>query len=270
MITFSRIKRAIQARIYRFNRYKFDHVCWIKTVVYNWLWFGYEGLRKLPIWIYNDVQILSNSEIVIDGDMHSGMIKMGVWKPKANSKTRWINNSKVIFHGDTIIRGGTTLENTGVVEIGKNVLLSESSRVMCEQSITFGDNVSLGFESIAMDTDFHYVLNVRDMTVTDNKKAIYVGAGSWIAGYSKIMKGTILPPGSIVASSSMVNMDYSKEPPNTIFAGTPAKPIKTGYRRIHNIVEEWNLYQYFLSHDDKYHVETVDIERYCTDNFHKK
>ena len=270
MMTFSRIKRAVQARIYGFNRYKFDHVCWIKTIMYNWLWFGCKGLRKLPIWIYNDVQILANDEMVIVGEMHSGMIKMGVWKPKANSKTRWINNSKVVFYGDAIIRGGTTFENTGVVEIGKNVLLSESSRVMCERHITFGDNVSLGFESIAIDTDFHFVLNVHDMTVQDNKKSIYIGAGSWIAGYSKVMKGTVLPPCSIVASCSMVNMDYSKEAPNTIFAGAPAKPIKTGYRRIHNVAEEWNLNQKFPIEGNIWHIETNDIDKYCTDNFSKK
>lgn len=269
-ITLYRIKKAFQLRLSRYNWYAFDHVCWLKTILYNWLWFGREGIRKRPIWIYNDVQILTMGEVVIEGEMHSGMIKIGVWKPKANSKTRWINNSKVIFHGDTIIRGGFTLENGGLVEIGKNVLLSESSRIMCERQVSLGDNVSFGFESIIMDTDYHYVLDVRDMTVKDNRKAINIGADSWIAGYCKIMKGTILPPCSIVASSSMVNADYSKEPQYTVFAGTPAKPLTTGYRRIFNIVEEWNLYQFFLTHDDKYHVETSDVEKYCTDNFSKK
>lgn len=269
-ITLLRIKKAIQLRVYRYNMYMFDHVCWIKTILYNWFWFGREGLRKLPIWIYNDVQILSMGEIVIDGEMHSGMIKMGVWKPKANSKTRWINNSKVIFHGDTIIRGGSIVENGGLVEIGKDVLLGESSRILCELHITIGDNVSLGFESIIMDTDFHYVLNVRDMTVKKNKKSIIIGAGSWITGYCKIMKGAILPPCSIVACSSMVNKDYSKEPQYTVFAGTPAIPTTTGYRRILNMEEEGHLNQFFFTHDDKYHVETSNVEKYCTYNFSEK
>lgn len=269
-ITLQRIKKAIQLRICRYNWYKFDHVCWIKTIFYNWLWFGQKGLRELPIWIYNDVQILTTGEIEIEGEMHRGMIKMGVWKPKANSKTRWINLSKVIFHGDTIIRGGTTFENGGLVEIGKNVLLSESSRIMCEQHITFEDNVSVGFETIVMDTDYHYILNVREMSVKNNKTAIHIGAGSWIAGYCKVMKGTILPPCSIVASSSMINTDYSSEPQYTVFAGTPAKPMTTGYRRIFNIEEEWNLNQYFHTHDDMYHIETNDVNKYCTENFSRK
>ena len=268
MSKLSAVRSKIQSAILAYNLYKFDHVCWLKTILYNALWFGVKGIKKLPIYLYNDVQILSIGQIVIQGEMFNGMIKIGCWKPKAHNPTRWINNSKVIFHGNTIIRGGTTFENYGIVEFGKCVLLGESSAIMCQERIEIGDFSSIGFESKVMDTDFHYVLNTIDKKILSCKKAIHISGGSWIASNCRILKGTILPQNSIVAGGSMVNKDYSQEPPNTVFAGIPAKPIKNGYRRIFNKKEEANIHEYFRYNSMlEYHINESDINIYCFDNF---
>lgn len=267
MSKLSNLRTTILSKVIAFNWYKFDHICWWKSILYNGLWLGFEGLKKIPILIYNDVDILSLGKMEIEGDMHFGMIKIGIWKPKAHCKTRWINNSKVIFHGDIIIRGGTTLENEGVIEFGKYIMVGESVKIMCQKRIVIEDYASIGFESTIMDTDFHYMLDTEKMTVSDCKKEVYISKGTWISSYCKIMKGTQLPENSIVAGSSMVNKDFSQLPANTVFVGTPAKPAKIGYRRIFNKQEEDKLHEYFRKHPTSdFHVNISDVELYCCTN----
>ena len=80
MSKLSVLRDVILNRIVDYNLYKYDHVCWLKTLIYNGLWFGFAGIRHLPVLIYNDVEILSRGKIFIEGEMTYGMVRLGIWK----------------------------------------------------------------------------------------------------------------------------------------------------------------------------------------------
>jgi acetyltransferase-like isoleucine patch superfamily enzyme len=46
------------------------------------------------------------------------------------------------------------------------------------------------------------------------------------------MKGTITPNNTIIASNSLLNKNYIETPPYSVLAGTPAKLVKSGVKRI--------------------------------------
>lgn len=92
---------------------------------------------------------------------------------------------------------------------------------MCSQSITIGKRASISWESQIFYTDFHYI--VRDNSISNNKKEIIIGDFCWIGNRDSIMKGSVLPNYSVVASNSVVNKDYSNYGEESLFAGLPAK-----------------------------------------------
>ena len=60
---------------------------------------------------------------------------------------------------------------------------------------------------------------------------IFIGNDVWICNRYTILKGSYLPNRSIVSTNSLVNKNFKSEPNNSIYAGIPAKFIKTGYTR---------------------------------------
>lgn len=252
MSKLSVLRNVILNRIVDYNFYKYDHVCWLKTLIYNGLWFGFAGIRHLPVLIYNDVEILSRGKILIEGEMTCGMVRLGIWKAKSHNKTRLMNFGTIIFKEDIVIQGGCVIEvYGGKIEFGKHIKLAESCKIMCRRGIIFQDHVSVGYETTIMDTDFHFVIDVNTRKVHRNESEIIIGEGTWISSNCKIMKGVKIPNYSIICTNSLVLNDYSSSPEASMFAGIPAKPIKTGKRRIFDVELESRLLSSFNYDEDK-------------------
>ena len=270
MSKLSTIRNIILSSITTYNRYRYNHICWLKTILYNSLWFGVKGLRKLPVLIYNNVDIISSGRMIIDGEVHIGMIKMGIWKAKAHNHFRLMNYGTIIFHGRAVIQGGCIIENYGgIIEFGNFNKLSESCKLMCRRRIVFHDYISVGYETTFMDTDFHFIVNTTDRKVHLNEKEINIGKGVWISSNCKIMKGVCLPANSVVCANSLLLKDFSNCQCATVFAGSPAIVISEGKRRIFNIEKEQELSSIFQRNDtlDEVQIIEKDLNKLCFENF---
>lgn len=270
MSRLSKIRNKILSSITGYNQYKYDHICWFKTILYNSLWFGAKGLLKLPIHIYNNVDIISSGRITIDGEIHTGMIKMGIWKAKAHNHFRLVNYGTIIFHGKAVLQGGCIIENYGgIIEFGNFNKISESCKLMCRRRIVFQDHISVGYETTFMDTDFHFIVNTTDRKVHLNEKEINIGEGVWISSNCKIMKGVCLPANSIVCANSLLLKDFSYCRCATVFAGSPAKVINEGKRRIFNIKKEQELLSIFQRNNtlNELQIPENDLDKLCFENF---
>ena len=252
---------------------RYSYVNWWSTWMFNLRCFPFKQARHLPVFIYNNVQIKGINEVILDAPhIYKGMIRIGNMPAKAQGKTKWLSIRKVIFHGSCDIWGGTTIEGGGLLEFGDNVVLGEGCKIMCENHIIFHDHIRVGYETIFMDTDYHYIIDTETHAVHVNKAKVEIEEGTWISSTCKIMKGSHLPKNSIVGGGSLVNRDYSAEAPCQIFVGTPAKPVKVGQRRIFNVKVEDELNEYFKTHDDERTkiVDSVgDIDKFCYDNFYR-
>ena len=93
----------------------------------------------------------------------------------------------------------------------------------------------LGSWDISMfDTDFHRMKNCEtNGKVRSCSKPIIVGNNCWIGFGVTIMKGSQIGKGWIVGAKSLLAKDYSNAM-NTVFAGNPAIPIKSGFYLDHN------------------------------------
>lgn len=118
------------------------------------------------------------------------------------------------------------VRNKGCIKIGNNVGMS-SVAIVCEKSISIGNNVRMGGNVVIYDTDFHS-LDPSERTVFPELKInikrlpIEIGDNAFIGAHSTILKGVSIGKNSIIGAGSVVSKSI---PSNEIWAGNPVKFI---------------------------------------------
>jgi len=140
----------------------------------------------------------------------------------------------VIFKGVAELGCSSLLKvyDGGTVTFGDRVRIGAYTKIVCQDSITFGDEIGISWESQVFDTNFHYMLNVESGEKSAITRPICIGSYNWFGNRVNIMKGTRTPDYTTVASNSMTNKDYTDLPANTLLAGCPAKVVRTGVKRM--------------------------------------
>lgn len=101
--------------------------------------------------------------------------------------------------------------------------------IICYNKISIGHDVLTSWETMIVDTDFHDVIDVRTEITYSQLKPVVIGDNVWIGMRSVILKGSIIPSGSIIGAMSLVNKEYKDE--NCLIAGNPASVKKRNVTR---------------------------------------
>jgi acetyltransferase-like isoleucine patch superfamily enzyme len=119
----------------------------------------------------------------------------------------------------------TWLMNAEIM-IGKNFGMT-GGNICAAQSVTIGNNVSIGANSSILDTDFHPIdaLERRINPQKANTAPVHIEDDVFIGMNCLILKGVTIGQASVIGAGSVVTKSI---PPNAIVAGNPAKIIKTG------------------------------------------
>ena len=224
------------------------------TVFFNLRFLPWNQAKHLPIFFYGHPKLLAagKGRIIIDNRIiYRGMIKINKSSETpcpTNGHTELILKGKsIIFKGKAEILCGCRILTWGNSELvfGDNFYSGNQVCICCNTKVVFEDNINIGHQSQIFDTNFHYLYQAETKEVYNNSAPIVIGHNTWISNRCSIMKGTILPPYSVLAAGSTINKDYSEEAEGTLFVGVPAKPKRKGYYRIRNISEEQKLALYF-------------------------
>lgn len=120
----------------------------------------------------------------------------------------------------------TTFWIDGNLTIGDNVGMS-STAIICFHSISIGNNVVIGGNTVIYDTDFHSLDPLLRASNNDfvnaKKKPVVIGDNAFIGAHTTILKGVTIGSNAVVGACSVVTKDV---PDNEIWAGNPAKFIK--------------------------------------------
>ena len=190
--------------------------------------------------------------IVFSGPFGGGIFRIGLYPSRVigyntPEVTRVAINGEMIVGGRLFVGNGSVLEiePSGKMTTGHDVLFQSRNKIYVEERFEVGDHVNVSWETQFFDTDFHYVENMESHTVRKRCKPIRIGSHVWIGNRCTIQKGSVIPDDSTIASNSLVNKDLSDNPRYSIYAGMPAKKVKTGYERVFNYSQEVYLDKQF-------------------------
>lgn len=116
----------------------------------------------------------------------------------------------------------------GDLIIGNNVGISATA-IICNHKISIGNNVTIGGNTVIYDTDFHNIdpLIRSDKTIDKQsaiKLPVLIEDNVFIGAHATILKGVTIGKNSVIGACSVVSKSV---PANEIWAGNPAKYIKT-------------------------------------------
>lgn len=216
------------------------HLNLFKTVYFNFRVFPLRIAINLPVFVYGRVcfENLHRGCIELTGghSPHSVHLGGGYYTLMFGRSTLY--RSYFRFAGTLICGNNVYLDNGSVVSIcehaklsiGDNVRVNRNTRIHCRESISIEGDSRIGWDCQIMDTDFHFTLH--NNRISNNNKPVTIGHNSWLTNGVSVMKGSILPAYSIVASKSLVNKDLSKYGEKCLFGGIPTHLLSEDYRRI--------------------------------------
>lgn len=109
----------------------------------------------------------------------------------------------------------------GSISLGNYILISPGTSIRSAESIDIGDSTMIASDVVITDSDWHGIYDRTDYVATP--KAVKIHKNVWIGERSIILKGTQIGENSIIGAGSVVHGDI---PPNSVYAGNPAKEVK--------------------------------------------
>ena len=217
---------------------KFFSHNWLAIFYFNFKMLPFRQAVKLPFDFYRHVRFenLCGNVVIDTSRVRRGMIKIGGRGSEMFPHIPVIIDLKgcVVFKGVAEIGNGCLLriEEKGNLVFGNRVRIGACSRIICEKAITFGNEIGISWEGQVFDTNFHYMKDMCTGTIVAKTAPVHIGSYNWLGNRVNIMKGTSTPDNVIVASNSLLNKDYTSVPAYSILAGSPAKVVKGGIKRL--------------------------------------
>lgn len=109
----------------------------------------------------------------------------------------------------------------GSISLGNYILISPGTSIRSAESIDIGDSTMIASDVVITDSDWHGIYDRTDYVATP--KPVKINKNVWIGERSIILKGTQIGENSIIGAGSVVHGDI---PPNSVYAGNPAKEVK--------------------------------------------
>lgn len=129
------------------------------------------------------------------------------------------------------------------LEIGKKgqliikglVANSAGVTICCHDRIEIGDKTVISWDTLIIDKDFHYILDIDKGITRSDHKPISIGKGTWICAGAKVLKGSVLPDGCILGAGAVLNRAFDE--PKSLLIGNPASVVKRGVTRTDKPIE---------------------------------
>jgi len=211
---------------------------YLASIYFNFKMLPFSQAIKLPFMFYHRVRFenLSGKISIQSSELYLGMIKIGGRGSEMFYRSETILDIKgqVIFKKSVEIGHGSLIrvEKSGLLSFSNYVRIGAYTKIFCEDEIHFEDKVGVSWECQIFDTNFHDMINLDNSALVKRTIPIRIGEANWIGNRVTIMKGTITPSNTIVASNSLCNKNYLEIEQFSILAGSPAKQVSKNTQRV--------------------------------------
>lgn len=138
--------------------------------------------------------------------------------------------------GEIIISGSQTcINNTRLYTRGRGCLISVDSDFSMQggtiqsveaKPVRIGSHCMFSGDIEILSGDFHPIFKAGSIEVINKGEEVVVEDNVWLGAHVRLLKGTYIPSHVIVGNSSLVSKKLTEM--NSIYAGIPAKLLKTG------------------------------------------
>lgn len=198
-----------------------------KSVYVNFRVLPFFHAIRLPIIVSNRTKLQSLSGKIKLEKVKTGMIRIGFGNMQMldyrYQRTLLYLEGSIVFKGKCKIGMGSRLMVYGHLELGENFSISGDATIICAKNISIGNNSTLAWESIVMDTDHHQIYDENGKCINESKKVI-IGDNVWIGARSFILKGSHIPDGCIIGANTTITKLYDEK--KVIIAGNPPRIVK--------------------------------------------
>jgi acetyltransferase-like isoleucine patch superfamily enzyme len=236
----------------------FLSIRWLRTLYFNFKMFEFNTAIKLPVFFYGKIKFNSlKGKIIINAPIRRGMAKFGY---NLEIIKKAIGVSELQIDGIFIINGAfhtgidsiIIIQKGGTLEIGENSHLGSRTRTVVTKKVSLGRYFRLSQESQILDSSFHYMIDTEKNEVKRFNGEIIMNDYCWVGNRSTIMKNTITPMYTTIASNSLLNKDYTKEiPEKSVIGGVPARLLKKNMSRIYDAEKEAIINDFFRVHPEE-------------------
>lgn len=190
--------------------------------------FGNEILFTKDGQVYTDIAI-NGLSITINGNNNKVVIEL-----PAN-----FVNTAIVIEGDnnkfslkttkhrTIRHTTFGLEGGSEITVGSGLSVYRDVHVVAKngKNISIGDECMFAREIMIRNNDGHVILDRTTGELLNAPENIVIGDNVWIGARVMILKGAVVPNGSVVGAMAMVNKKFDEE--HVLIAGVPAKVVRT-------------------------------------------
>lgn len=154
-----------------------------------------------------------------------GKLTVGVTGMPFNIKgdqTALLNDGTFHAAGHVLINRGArvVIDSGATLEIGNGTFVNAFTIVHATRSIRIGGNCAISWRCEIYDTQYHE-LHYADRR--PDRRSVVIGDHVWIGAGSRILDGTVLGDGCVVAAGSIVSGTF---PPRTLLGGAPAHVLR--------------------------------------------
>ena len=222
---------------------KIFHHNWFAILYFNFKMLPFRQAIHLPFDFYHRVRFndLSGKIKIKSDKFYRGMIKIGGRGSDIFPRQCSVITLRGYMELGCGIEFGTgislVIDKDARFILGNNVRLGANTKVYCAKQIEMGNEIDFSWECQIFDTNFHYVKNIENGQVYPIDSPIKIGSYSWLGNRVNVMKGTVIPDNTIVASNSLCNKNYSEIGEYILLAGSPAGLKKKGCKRLFENVD---------------------------------
>ena len=143
----------------------------------------------------------------------------------------WSGNKQSVINirGTLLIKGkgshsfasglSLNIAPNAVVEINGGFSCSHNARIQIFKSLKIGEGNMWSFDTIVMDTDSHKIFDENGTLISHNEGVAF-GNNVWLGCRCIVLKGSVIPDGSIIAAGSTLTKALDKG--NAIYCGNKA------------------------------------------------
>ena len=194
-----------------------------KSIYLNFRYLPFRKACHFPIWVYRRTSLRKvRGKIIFNAPIQTGMLRIGPHglgtQDILYSRTIWEVAGVLTINGKVCLGRGSKIciGFNGNMILGNSFCITGNSTLICEKKVSFGSNCLLSWDILIMDTDFHYILDDTNLIINE-PCPIKIGNNVWIGCRSVILKGCIIPNGTIIAANSTISKSFSLE--NCILGG---------------------------------------------------